>query len=98
MEDDNEWVAEITIPFPRLHKFVKAHEISPLTLLMAAICHAVYRTYYVGTDRKDAIVAEVPWTCAPTSSRPPYASSSPCWTCPSTMSISACPSSRRRRR
>ena len=60
MEDSNEWTAEITIPFPRLHKFVKANEISPLTLLMAAICHAVYRTYYVGTDRKDAIVAEVP--------------------------------------
>lgn len=60
MEDSNEWSSEITIPFPQLRKFVKANDISPLTFLMTAICHALYRTYYVGTDRKDAIVAEVP--------------------------------------
>ena len=52
--------AEITISFPKLHKFVKSNDISPLTFLMAALCHALHRTYYVGTDRTDNIVAEVP--------------------------------------
>lgn len=60
MEDENELVTEITLPCSGVRRFVKQNDISPLTFLMTAICHAMHRTYYVGTDRKEAIVAEVP--------------------------------------
>lgn len=59
-EDEDEWTTEITLSFPQLRKFIKANEISPLTFLMTALSHAMYRTYYIGTDRREAIVAEVP--------------------------------------
>ena len=60
MEDENELTTEITLPFSQVRRYVKQNDISPLTFLMTAICHAMYRTYYRGTDRKEAIVAEVP--------------------------------------
>ena len=59
-EDDDELTTEITMPFSQVRRFVKQNDISPLTFLMTAICHAIYRTYYVGTDHDEAIVAEVP--------------------------------------
>ena len=59
-EDDDEWTSEITLSFPQVRKFIKANDITPLTFLMTAISHALYRTYYVGTDHREAIVAEVP--------------------------------------
>ena len=60
MEDENELTTEITLPFSQVRRYVKQNDISPLTFLMTAICHAMYRTYYRGTDWKEAIVAEVP--------------------------------------
>lgn len=60
MEDENELTTEITLPFSQVRRYVKQNDISPLTFLMTAICHAMYRTYYEGTERKEAIVAEVP--------------------------------------
>ena len=65
---------------------------------MAAICHAVYRTYYVGTDRKEAIVAEVPMDLRTYIKSPTVRFFVALLDLPFTMSISACPSSRRRRR
>ena len=59
-EDEDEKTTEVTMPFSQVRRFVKQNRISPLTFLMTAICHAIYRTYYVGTNRQEAIVAEVP--------------------------------------
>ncbi len=60
MEDEDELTTEITMPFSLVRRYLKQNEITPLTFLMTAICHALYRTYYQGTGRREAIVAEVP--------------------------------------
>lgn len=60
MEDENELTSEITLPFFQVRRYVKQNDISPLTFLMTAICHAMYRTYYKDSDHQEAIVAEVP--------------------------------------
>lgn len=60
MEDENELTTEITLPFSQLRRYLKQNDITPLTFIMTAVCHAMYRTYYEGTDRKEAIVAEIP--------------------------------------
>lgn len=58
MEEENEWNTEVTLSFPQMRKFIKANDITPLTFLMTAISHAMYRTYDI--DAQDAVVAEVP--------------------------------------
>ena len=60
MEDENELTTEITLPFSQLRRYLKQNDITPLTFIMTAVCHAMCRTYYEGTDRKEAIVAEIP--------------------------------------
>lgn len=60
MEDEDELTTEITMPFSQLRRYLKQNEITPLTFILTAFCHAIYRTYYAGTDHREAIVAEVP--------------------------------------
>lgn len=59
-EDADELVTEITMPFAKVQEFNKANGATPMTFLMTAVSMGMYRTYYVGTDHKEPIVAEVP--------------------------------------
>lgn len=58
--DDNELTTEITFSMPKLLAYTRENEVSPVTFLMTTLCMAMYRTYYVGTDRRDPIIAEIP--------------------------------------
>lgn len=58
--DDDELTTELTLSLPAVLKYTKKNGVTPMTFLMTAISMGMYRTYYVGTDRKEAIIAEVP--------------------------------------
>ena len=58
--DDNELTTELTISLPQLLHYTKSNGVTPMTFLMTAISMGMYRTYYVGTDRTEPIIAEVP--------------------------------------
>lgn len=59
-EDSDEMTTELTLSLAALKGFLKPNGLSPLPYLMTALSHGIYRTYYAGTDRREAVIAEVP--------------------------------------
>ncbi len=59
-DDSPELMTEVTFSFEEMHKWTKAHGVSPVSLLYTALSFAIYRTYYTEADRGTPIVAEVP--------------------------------------
>lgn len=63
--DANELVTELAFPFAQLKAFTKANGGTPMTFVMTALSKAMHKTYYTGTDRSEAIVAEIPMDLRP---------------------------------